>query len=356
MVTKSLAVEMTLAPATAPAAAGRAVATWLLVCALAVAAMVVIGGVTRLTHSGLSIVEWQPLVGTIPPLSEGDWQMVFEKYRQTPEYKLVNHAMSLAEFKGIFWWEYCHRLLGRTIGILFLVPLLWFWWRGRIDARLGWKLAGVFVLGGLQGAMGWYMVSSGLVDEPRVSHLRLTAHLGLAFLILGAMLWIAFDLLYPDRAARRTPGLARLAGAIAGLVFLQVLAGGLVAGIRAGKAYNTFPLMNGHVVPPETFMLEPWWLNFFNNMATVQLDHRLLAWLLLLLVPWLWWRVRHSDATARARIAAHLLLGTLVAQFALGVATLLAAVPVGLGAAHQGVATLVFAAALLTAHALRTPR
>ena len=186
--------------------AGRAVAAWLLVCALAVAAMVVVGGITRLTHSGLSMVEWQPLVGTIPPLSDADWQTVFEKYRQTPEYKLVNRGMSLAEFKGIFWWEYVHRLLGRAIGAVFLVPFLYFWWRGRIDARLGLKLAGVFVLGGLQGALGWYMVASGLVDEPRVSHLRLTAHLSLAFLILGAMLWIALDLLYPDREARARRG------------------------------------------------------------------------------------------------------------------------------------------------------
>ena len=354
--TRSFAGEVALAPAVAPVPAGRAAAVWLLVCALAVAAMVIVGGATRLTHSGLSIVEWQPLVGTIPPLSDGDWQVLFDKYQQTPEYRLVNHAMSLGEFKGIFWWEYFHRLLGRTIGIVFVVPLLWFWWRGHIDARLGWKLAGVFALGGLQGALGWYMVASGLVDEPRVSHLRLTAHLGLAFLILGAMLWIAFDLLYPERTARRTGRLARFAGAIAGLVFLQVLAGGLVAGIRAGKAYNTFPLMNGHLVPPETLVLEPWWRNFFNNMTTVQLDHRLLAWLLLALVAWLWWRVRASDASARARIAAHLLLGLLVAQFVLGVATLLAAVPVGLGTAHQGVATLVFAAALFTRHALRTPR
>jgi cytochrome c oxidase assembly protein subunit 15 len=351
-VTRSIAVAGPLAAAAVPAAASRAVATWLLLCALAVALMVVVGGATRLTHSGLSIVEWQPLVGTIPPLSDADWQTVFEKYRQTPEYRLVNKGMSLAEFKGIFWWEYFHRLLGRAIGVVFLVPLLWFWWRGRIDARLGWKLAGVFVLGGLQGAMGWYMVASGLVDEPRVSHLRLTAHLGLAFLILGAMLWIAFDLLYPQREARDR-GLARFAGLVAGLVFLQVLAGGLVAGIRAGKAYNTFPLMNGHLVPPETFQLEPWWLNFFNNMATVQFDHRLLAWLLLVLVCWLWWRVRRSEATARARIAAHLLLGTLVAQFVLGVVTLLAAVPVSLGTAHQGVATLVFGAALLCTHALK---
>jgi cytochrome c oxidase assembly protein subunit 15 len=352
--TRSIVADAPLAAsaATGRPAAGRAVAVWLLACALAVALMVVVGGVTRLTHSGLSIVEWQPIVGTIPPLSDADWQATFEKYRQTPEYKLVNKGMSLAEFKGIFWWEYFHRLLGRTIGLVFLVPLAWFWLRGRIDTRLGWKLAGVFVLGGLQGAMGWYMVASGLVDEPRVSHLRLTAHLGLAFLILGAMLWVAFDLLYPRREGRDR-GLARFAGVVAALVFLQVLLGGLVAGIRAGKAYNTFPLMNGHLVPPETFMLEPWWLNFFNNMATVQLDHRLIAWLLVLLVPWLWWRVRSAGVPARARVAAHLLLATLFAQFALGVWTLLEAVPVALGAAHQGVATLVFAAALLTAHALR---
>ena len=342
----------------APPAAGRAVAAWLVVCAALVAAMVVVGGITRLTHSGLSIAEWQPLVGTLPPLSEGDWQAVFERYQQTPEYKLVNKGISLGEFKGIFWWEYLHRLLGRAIGVVFLLPLLWFWWRGRIDARLGWKLAGVFVLGGLQGAMGWYMVASGLVDEPRVSHLRLTAHLGIAFLILGAMLWIAYDLLFPRRvgAARGAAGPVRLATVVAGLVFVQVLAGGLVAGIRAGKAYNTFPLMNGHLLPPETFMLEPWWLNFFNNMATVQLDHRLLAWVLLFLVPWLWLRARRSGVSPAARSGAALLLGLVALQFGLGVATLLAGVPVGLAAAHQGVATLVFAAALFTTHALRPAR
>jgi cytochrome c oxidase assembly protein subunit 15 len=338
----------------APAPAGRPVAAWLLVCAALVAAMVVVGGITRLTHSGLSIAEWQPLVGTIPPLAEADWQAVFERYQQTPEYRLVNEGMSLPEFKGIFWWEYFHRLLGRTIGFVFLAPLLWFWWRRRIDGRLGGKLASVFVLGGLQGAMGWYMVASGLVDEPRVSHLRLTAHLGIAFLILGAMLWIAYDLLFPRRIAAAGP--ARLATAVAGLVFLQVLAGGLVAGIRAGKAYNTFPLMNGHLVPPETFMLDPWWLNFFNNMATVQLDHRLVAWALLALVPWLWLRVRRAGAPYRARRGADLLLGLVALQFGLGVATLLAVVPVGLAAAHQAVATLVFAAALFTAHGLRPAR
>ncbi len=343
------------APHVATPPGPRAVAAWLLVYAALVAAMVVVGGITRLTHSGLSIAEWQPLVGALPPLSEGDWQALFDKYRETPQYRVVNRGMSLDEFKGIFWWEYVHRLLGRAIGLAFIVPLAWFWWRGRVDRALGWKLLGVFALGGLQGALGWYMVASGLVDEPRVSHLRLAAHLGLAFLILGALLWIAYDLLLPARlgAARGAVQPVRLATAVAGLVFVQVLAGGLVAGIRAGQAYNTFPLMNGHLVPPETFMLEPWWLNFFNNMATVQLDHRLLAWLLLVLVLRLWLRVRRSGASRAARLGADVLLGLVALQFGLGVATLLAVVPVGLAAAHQGVATLVFAAALFTAHALR---
>ena len=340
------------APAAATARGARAIAAWLLACCALVALMVLVGGVTRLTHSGLSIVEWQPLVGALPPLGDAAWQAEFAKYRQTPEYRLVNSGMTLAEFKGIFWWEYFHRLLGRLIGLAFFVPLAWFWLRGRLERALAWKLVGVLVLGALQGALGWYMVKSGLVDDPRVSQFRLTAHLGLAFLIFGAMLWIALGLLFPRRtAAAGAPG--RLAAAVAALVFAQVLLGGLVAGIRAGKAYNTFPLMNGHLVPPETFMLEPWWRNFFYNMATVQLDHRLVAWLLLALVAWLWARVAWIDAGPRARVTANLLVAAFAAQFALGACTLLAAVPVALGAAHQFVAVLVFGAALACAHALR---
>jgi cytochrome c oxidase assembly protein subunit 15 len=335
-----------------PDAGRRAIAAWLLACAALVAVMVLVGGVTRLTHSGLSIVEWQPLVGTLPPLNEGDWQVVFEKYQQTPEYRLVNLGMSLAEFKGIFWWEYVHRLLGRFIGLAFFVPLAGFWIRGRLDRALALRLLGIFVLGGLQGALGWYMVQSGLVDDPRVSQFRLTAHLGLAFLLFGAMLWTALDLLRP-RPSAPADAPSRLAGWVAALVFAQVLLGGLVAGIRAGKAYNTFPLMNGHLVPPETFMIDPWWKNFFYNMATVQLDHRMVAWLLLVLVAWLWARVSWRDAEPRARRAAHVLASAFVVQFALGVWTLLAAVPVALGAAHQFVAVLVFGAALFCAHTLR---
>lgn len=340
----------------AETSAPRLLAGWLLVCCALVLAMIVVGGVTRLTHSGLSIVEWQPIVGTLPPLSDAQWLETFEKYRQTPEGRLVNHAMSVDEFKGIFWWEYFHRLLGRLIGVVFLVPLLWFAARGRVRRGLGLKLAGIFVLGGLQGAMGWYMVKSGLVDDPRVSHFRLTAHLSIAFLILGAMFWIALDLLFPRRTSpdsARLRSARRLSWWITGAVAWMVLTGGLVAGIRAGKAYNTFPLMNGHWVPPEILMLEPWWRNFFYNMATVQFDHRLGAWALAALAPLLWLKLRGTDAGARARASVTLLLALVAVQVSLGIATLLAAVPVGLGATHQGMAAVVFMAALAANHALR---
>jgi cytochrome c oxidase assembly protein subunit 15 len=330
----------------------RAVAAWLLACAALVFAMVVVGGVTRLTHSGLSIVEWQPIVGTLPPLTDAQWQATFEAYRQTPEYKLVNRGMSLDAFKGIFWWEYFHRLLGRFIGLAFAVPLAWFALRGYVDRKLAWKLAGIFVLGGLQGAMGWYMVKSGLVDDPRVSQFRLTAHLSLAFLIFAAMVWTALSLLDRSGTPRGAAAARPLAWTVTALVAYMVATGGFVAGIRAGKAYNTFPLMNGHFVPPEIFMLEPWWKNFFYNMATVQFDHRIGAWLLAFLVPWVWWKARAVD-DARARLAAHLLLAMLAAQVTLGIATVLHAVPVALGAAHQGGAVLLLACALALNHALR---
>ncbi|MBP6564181.1 MAG: COX15/CtaA family protein [Burkholderiales bacterium] len=334
----------------------RAIAAWLLACCALVFAMVVVGGVTRLTHSGLSIVEWQPIVGTLPPLDEAQWQATFEKYKLTPEYKLVNAGMSLDEFKGIFWWEYYHRLLGRLIGFAFLLPFLWFLVRRRIPEGYGLPLAGIFVLGGLQGAMGWYMVKSGLVEDPRVSQFRLTAHLGLAFVIFGAMQWVAMSLLFPGRveAGRESVRSARSwAGWLAVLVFAMVLTGGLVAGIRAGFAYNTFPLMNGSVVPPEIMMIEPWWRNFFWNMATVQFDHRLGAWLLSFLVPVLWWKVLRADVPARARTGAHLMLAMLALQVALGITTLLLVVPLPLAAAHQAGAVLLFASALNLAHALR---
>lgn len=330
------------------------VAAWLLVCCALVFAMVVVGGITRLTHSGLSMVEWQPIVGTIPPLDQAQWQEVFEKYQQTPEYQKVNHGMSLDEFKGIFWWEYFHRLLGRAIGIVFFVPLVYFAARGKVDRALAARLAVIFVLGGLQGALGWYMVKSGLVDDPRVSQYRLTAHLGMAFLIYAAMFWTALELLAPRAQPdhERRP-LFRFAAGLSALIFVMVLSGGLVAGIRAGLAYNTFPLMNGHIVPPEYLLLEPWYLNLFSNMAAVQFDHRLIAWALFFLIPLLWWRSRRIALPRRARTAINVLPLALALQIALGISTLLLVVPVPLAAAHQAGALLLFTTSLWVTKELR---
>jgi heme a synthase len=332
----------------------RAVAIWLLACAALIFAMVVVGGVTRLTHSGLSIVEWQPIVGTVPPLDDAQWQDAFAKYRQTPEYRQVNRGMTLEAFKGIFWWEYAHRLLGRLIGVVFLVPLAWFALRDRIPRAILPRLVGIFVLGGLQGALGWYMVQSGLVDDPRVSQYRLAAHLGLAAAIYAAIVWTALGLLYPARAQPAAPpGLRRLSLALVAIVFVMMLTGALVAGIHAGRAYNSFPLMNGHVLPPESFVLDPWYLNVFANMALVQFDHRLIAWALAGLVPWLWLRSRREAPSRRARRSCDALLVLLAVQIALGISTLLLAVPLPLAAAHQAGAMAVLTAALLAAHALR---
>ena len=319
-------------------------------------AILVVGGVTRLTHSGLSIVEWQPIVGVIPPLDQAEWDETFEKYKKTPEYQQVNHQMTLDEFKGIFFWEYWHRVLGRLIGVVFLLPFLYFWLRGKIEPSLVPKLLGIFILGGLQGAMGWYMVKSGLVDDPRVSHYRLTAHLSLAFLIFVAMFWVALGLLAERARSAHEAGvrqLQRIGFWLAILVGYMVVTGGLVAGIRAGKAYNTFPLMNGHLLPPESFILDPWYLNFFNNMALVQFDHRLGAWLLAFLLPWFWWKIRSAAVSSTARLVATLLLVVLFVQIGLGIATLLLAVPVGLGAAHQGGAMVVLGLLLWLNHELR---
>lgn len=348
-----IALDVRAAVPAIASASSRAIVAWLLACCALVFAMVVVGGVTRLTHSGLSITEWQPIVGTLPPLSAADWNEAFAKYQATPEFRDVNHAMTLAEFKGIFWWEYFHRLLGRAIGVAFLVPYLVFLVRDRIPRGYAWPLTGIFLLGGLQGAVGWLMVKSGLVDDPRVSQFRLTAHLGLAFAIFAAMLWTALSLAFPRGAPSRARGIRRAAFAFAVLVFVMVLSGGFVAGIRAGFAYNTFPLMRGYIVPPEIMMLDPWWRNFFWNMATVQFDHRVIGWAIALSAPLLWWRLRAEHVPARARIGGSALLAMVAVQLALGIATLINVVPLPLAALHQAGAVVVFALALNVAHALR---
>ena len=329
----------------------RAVAWWLFACCAMVFLTMVVGGVTRLTHSGLSIVEWKPLVGALPPLSHADWMELFAKYQQTPEFIKRNHDMTLDGFQFIFWWEWAHRLSGRLIGVVFFVPYVWFLLRGRLRGALAARVFGFFILGGLQGAMGWYMVKSGLVDDPRVSQYRLAAHLGLAFLLFGLMGWTGLGMLQPRAVAPAPTFTMRFGNWLVALVFIMVLSGALVAGIHAGLAYNTFPLMNGDFVPPEIFMVEPLWLNFFTNMATVQFNHRMIAWLLMGLIPWFSWRIWNE--TPEARPAAVLLTLWLAVQVSLGIATLLLQVPVALAATHQAGAMVLFGLVLWANHAIR---
>ncbi len=334
-------------------AQNRTVAYWLLLCCGLVFIMVVLGGFTRLTGSGLSMVNWQPLMGILPPMGDAEWQRVFEMYQQSPEFQKVNYSFGVDEFKGIFWLEYLHRLLGRLIGIVFFVPFVYFFARGYIQRNEWAKYLLMFILGGMQGLLGWYMVKSGLVDVPRVSQYRLTAHLVAAFTIYAYMFWVAMSLLFPHSGnAGKHPWYGKTL-ALATLISVTIISGGFVAGLRAGKIYNTFPMMGDYWFPPGLMALEPYWRNFFDNMATVQFDHRWLATTTFVLIVVFWFRARKADLPARARTAVNALLHTAVLQFALGITTLLLAVPVVLGAAHQGVAMLLFTVALYLVHALR---
>lgn len=331
------------------------VRAWLYVVAALVFLMVSIGGATRLTGSGLSITEWQPIMGAVPPLTEADWQQAFAKYREIPQYQHVNRGMSLEAFKFIFWWEWTHRFLGRLIGVVFLVPCLFFLATGQIPRALTGRLAGIFALGALQGAVGWYMVSSGLATRIDVSQYRLALHLGLAILIFGALLWVARSLgerpAWPP--ARWSPQ-ARAAAAILALLFLQILLGGLVAGLKAGAGYNTWPLMDGHLIPDGLGVMQPWYLNLFENAMTVQFNHRMVAYALAAAVVWHAWSLRHDESGAGT--SAMVLAGAVLAQAALGVWTLLAQVPLALGLAHQAGAAAVFGVAVWHLHVLRQPR
>lgn len=330
-----------------------AVRTWLYVVAALVFAMVGIGGATRLTGSGLSITEWQPIMGAIPPLSEAHWQDAFAKYREIPQYHHVNRGMSLEAFKAIYWWEWTHRFLGRLIGVVFLVPFVYFLATGQIARAWLPRLGGIFVLGGLQGAVGWYMVRSGLSERIDVSQYRLALHLGLAILILGALIWAALSLGEERaRATARRDG-ARSAMLIVLLVFAQVLLGALVAGLKAGLAYNTWPLMDGALVPAGLGAMQPWYLNVFENAMTVQFNHRMAAYVLLAAVLWHAWRMRRPDADGPNRTSATVLAAAVLAQAALGIWTLLAQVPLALGLAHQAGAAAVFAIAVWHLHAVR---
>ncbi len=333
----------------------RQIAIWLLCVCAAIFIMLVIGGATRLTHSGLSMVQWDPLMGWIPPLTDTQWMESFKHYQQTPEFYKLNPDMDMAGYKGIFLLEYVHRVWGRMIGLVFLLPFLYFLLAGKVRRELRPRLIIMFILGGLQGLLGWYMVKSGLVDNPHVSQYRLTAHLTTAFIIYGFIFWVALGLLIPrqDAALEDATPLRRLALALTGLIAVTVVAGGMVAGLRAGFAYNTFPLMDGHFIPDGYAMLKPFYRNFLENIAAVQFDHRLLAETTVLGVAGLWWYARRFDLTRRASLAFDLLLAVALIQLALGISTLLLIVPTWLGVTHQAGAMLLFTAALFVNHTLR---
>ena len=333
----------------------NAVGYWLAATAFMVFAMMLIGAITRLTESGLSMVEWRPLIGALPPLSEAEWQRVFDLYRATSEYQIDNAGMSLAEFKEIFWWEYIHRLWGRLIGAVFAIPFFVFLALRRIPVGLTPHLWILLFLGGLQGVIGWWMVKSGFVDRTDVSQYRLAVHLGLAFVILAYLVWLVLGQLWPLPASQ-TPaprGFRRLGAWCHVVIFATVLSGALVAGLNAGLLHNDWPFMTGELVPEGLFVLSPTWLNFFENETTVQFDHRLLAYLTLAVVSVAWWRARSIDLHDRARLAVNAMTVMVWVQACLGVSTLMLQVPLGLAVAHQAGAATSFCLSIWVMKELR---
>jgi cytochrome c oxidase assembly protein subunit 15 len=329
------------------------VAIWLLAVAVLVTAMVVVGGATRLTGSGLSITEWKPINGVIPPPNAAAWAAEFDRYKHIPQYIQLNRGMTLGEFKSIYWWEWSHRLLGRLVGVVFLVPFLWFVIRREIPKRLPWRLAGLFVLGGLQGLVGWWMVASGLEARDFVAPERLMVHLGLAFVLLGALVWTALDA-WAGWARQTLPSpWGGRALALAVLIFLQVLLGALVAGNHAGLVYNDWPLFNGHLFPPD-YDAGGFWATFAHSQGAVQLHHRLMAYLLFVVAlafGWSAWRTHYLAPDAR--LLALIVTAAIVAQACLGVATLMLAAPLALALAHQILAALTFALSVAFAWRVR---
>lgn len=332
----------------------QAVYIWLLAMAALVFAMVLVGGATRLTESGLSITEWKPVTGALPPLSQADWQAEFSRYQEIPQYKQLNRGMSLDEFKTIYWWEWAHRFLGRVIGVVFLLPFLFFLWRGFITRPLRGPLAGIFALGAVQGGVGWWMVASGLADRVSVSQYRLAFHLTLACLIYAAILWAARAVV--ARPVDVAPHIRRSAIGLLVLVLVQIYLGALVAGLDAGLAFNTWPLIDGSFVPaPERLFFEqPLWRNFFENTLTVQFNHRMLAYVVFV-AAWLHVAgVRREVADISVRRKALAFALAVSAQAILGIATLLHQAPLALALAHQGMAMIVLTTATLHAQAIRS--
>jgi cytochrome c oxidase assembly protein subunit 15 len=338
--------------AASKASDSRAVRWWLVTVVVLIAIMALVGAATRLTESGLSIVEWKPVTGVLPPLNQEQWNQAFEAYKAIPQYRELNAGMTLGEFKTIFWWEWTHRLLGRVIGIAFLLPFLWFLWRGALSAELRFRLWLIFGLGALQGVVGWWMVASGLSERVEVSHYRLATHLMLALLIFSAIVWTL------RRLAGAPPSVvsARLrvtSWALLLLTFMQIYLGALLAGLRAGRIYNTWPEIDGALIPPAArlFFDQPWWRNLFDNTLTVQFEHRMVAYTLFALA------ILHAIDAERSRAGAAAngalwLAAAVTLQAVLGIATLLNQVPLALGLAHQAAAMTVMTLAILQAERL----
>jgi len=365
------------------AAADRAIGLWLIACCAMIFLMVLIGGITRLTESGLSITEWKPVEGVLPPLSAAQWQDAFAAYKAIPQYQAIHADMNLEQFKHIYFWEYLHRLWGRLIGFAFLLPFLWFVVRGQVSRRLIAPLTGLFVLGGLQGALGWWMVESGLEARIEVSQYRLAAHLAMAVVIYLAMLWVALGLVWPKTSSSRLANssspprkrgsseaaldsrfrgndekrghgaLRTAAWLVVLMVFITLVAGAFVAGTRAGYLDNTFPLMEGQFVPPDYWHLAPAWRNWFENLTSVQFDHRVLAETTWFVIAGLWLASLRASLTQGQRWALHALFFFACLQLALGITTLLTVVWLPVAAAHQAGALCLLTAALVAVYALR---
>lgn len=320
----------------------KAVQYWLWTGAGLIFLMLIIGGITRLTGSGLSMTNWNLIMGVVPPMDHASWMHTFNQYKQFPEYQQINVGMTLSDFKSIFFWEYLHRLIGRIIGLVFIIPFVWFWWKGYFDRSLKKRMSVLLGLGMLQGAIGWIMVKSGLVDQPHVSHYRLAIHLSMAFILLGCCVWFALDLnkknkIQPTGSKRQ---LRHWLWGIATIFFFQIIWGAFVAGLRAGKIYNTFPKMNSHWIPRNAWMLKPTILNLLANPGTVQWVHRILGTILTLTVILLWIKIQTTDAESTLRQRGLALLLIVLAQYTIGIFTVLEHVPVALGVIHQAGAML----------------
>lgn len=328
----------------------KLIGRWLTLCAATIFGMILLGGVTRLTESGLSMVDWRPIMGVVPPLSTDDWVYLFDQYKLYPEYQLVNAGMSLAEFKQIFWFEYLHRMLGRLIGLMFFIPLMVFLWTGKVRASLKPHLFTLLFLGGCQGLMGWYMVQSGLIDRPDVSQYRLTAHLGLAIAIYSYIVWLAIGLFSPERQQRE--GATTSVFSIIGLVYLMILSGGFVAGTNAGLSFPTWPLMGDSFIPPALY--RDGITSAFEQVTTIHFNHRMLAYVtgVVLIFAALRGLIRSGDT--RLRLASILMLTAVCLQIVLGVSTVLSHVDITIAAGHQSGAVVLLTTVLFWVHCHRT--